>query len=61
MLTFACQFYRHYWKTSGSSNAELKGPFTISNKWPALPAVIDSAFEDSLTKKLYFFSGNEPS
>uniref|UniRef100_A0A669D5L0 Matrix metalloproteinase-9 n=1 Tax=Oreochromis niloticus TaxID=8128 RepID=A0A669D5L0_ORENI len=47
----------HYWKTSGSSNAELKGPFTISNKWPALPAVIDSAFEDSLTKKLYFFSG----
>uniref|UniRef100_A0AAX7VI60 Matrix metalloproteinase-9 n=1 Tax=Astatotilapia calliptera TaxID=8154 RepID=A0AAX7VI60_ASTCA len=48
----------HYWKMSGSSNA---GPFSISNKWPALPAVIDSAFEDSLTKKLYFFSGNEPS
>lgn len=46
---------------SGSSNAELKGAFSISNKWPALPAVIDSAFEDSLTKKLYFFSGNEPS
>uniref|UniRef100_A0AAX7TT86 Matrix metalloproteinase-9 n=1 Tax=Astatotilapia calliptera TaxID=8154 RepID=A0AAX7TT86_ASTCA len=45
----------HYWKMSGSSNA---GPFSISNKWPALPAVIDSAFEDSLTKKLYFFSGS---
>lgn len=45
----------HYWKMSGSNNA---GPFSISNKWPALPAVIDSAFEDSLTKKLYFFSGN---
>lgn len=48
----------HYWKMSSTSNAELKGPFSISNKWPALPAVIDSAFEDSLTKKLYFFSGN---
>ncbi|XP_030590101.1 matrix metalloproteinase-9 [Archocentrus centrarchus] len=48
----------HYWKMSGRSNAGLKGPFSISNKWPALPAVIDSAFEDSLTKKLYFFSGN---
>uniref|UniRef100_A0AAX7U2W5 Matrix metalloproteinase-9 n=1 Tax=Astatotilapia calliptera TaxID=8154 RepID=A0AAX7U2W5_ASTCA len=46
---------KHYWKMSGSSNA---GPFSISNKWPALPAVIDSAFEDSLTKKLYFFSGS---
>uniref|UniRef100_A0A671YV56 Matrix metalloproteinase-9 n=1 Tax=Sparus aurata TaxID=8175 RepID=A0A671YV56_SPAAU len=34
-----------------------KNKTNISQKWPALPAVIDSAFEDVLTKKLYFFSG----
>lgn len=43
-----------YWKISG--NGERKGPFMISAKWPALPAVINSAFEDHLTKKIYFFS-----
>ncbi|KAM9855850.1 matrix metalloproteinase-9 [Aulostomus maculatus] len=43
-----------YWKMKGST---LKGSFSISQRWPALPAVIDSAFEDLLTKKLYFFSG----
>lgn len=50
---------RHYWKMSGSSEGGIKGPFSVSEKWPALPAVIDSAFEDLLTKKLYFFSGNK--
>lgn len=48
----------HYWKMSSRSNEGVKGPFAISKRWPALPAVIDSAFEDLLTKKLYFFSGN---
>uniref|UniRef100_A0AAX7U958 Matrix metalloproteinase-9 n=1 Tax=Astatotilapia calliptera TaxID=8154 RepID=A0AAX7U958_ASTCA len=43
---------------SSFPNNSNAGPFSISNKWPALPAVIDSAFEDSLTKKLYFFSGS---
>uniref|UniRef100_A0A671YV60 Matrix metalloproteinase-9 n=1 Tax=Sparus aurata TaxID=8175 RepID=A0A671YV60_SPAAU len=47
----------NYWKTSSTSDAGPKGPFSVSQKWPALPAVIDSAFEDVLTKKLYFFSG----
>uniref|UniRef100_A0A3Q4AFX9 Matrix metalloproteinase-9 n=1 Tax=Mola mola TaxID=94237 RepID=A0A3Q4AFX9_MOLML len=47
----------NYWKMPGKNDAEPKGPFAISEKWPALPAVIDSAFEDLLTKKLYFFSG----
>ncbi|XP_029361733.1 matrix metalloproteinase-9 [Echeneis naucrates] len=46
----------HYWKRSGRDK-ELQGPFSIAARWPALPAVIDSAFEDTLTKKLYFFSG----
>lgn len=39
------------------SNAGLKGPHVISEKWPQLPAVIDAAFEDIVTKKIYFFSG----
>ncbi|XP_077079492.1 matrix metalloproteinase-9 [Siphateles boraxobius] len=45
---------RHYWKIS--NNGERKGPFLISEKWPALPATINSAFEEPLTKKIYFFS-----
>ncbi len=44
---------------SSRSDGGLKGPFSLSARWPALPAVIDSAFEDLLTKKLYFFSGNK--
>lgn len=48
----------HYWKMSSRSDGTLQGPFSISEKWPALPAVIDSAFENILNRKLYFFSGN---
>ncbi|XP_051965087.1 matrix metalloproteinase-9-like [Xyrauchen texanus] len=44
----------HFWKVS--STGERKGPFLTSEKWPALPAVINTAFEDQLTKKLYFFA-----
>nr|ADU34085.1 matrix metalloproteinase 9 [Ctenopharyngodon idella] len=47
----------HYWKIS--SKGERKGPFLISEKWPALPAIINSAFEDQLTKKIYFFAGKQ--
>uniref|UniRef100_A0A8C5HU14 Matrix metalloproteinase-9 n=1 Tax=Gouania willdenowi TaxID=441366 RepID=A0A8C5HU14_GOUWI len=49
----------HYWKKSDSRNVEIKGPYSISGTWPALPAIIDSAFEDLLTKKVYFFSGTQ--
>uniref|UniRef100_A0A671N8L7 Matrix metalloproteinase-9 n=1 Tax=Sinocyclocheilus anshuiensis TaxID=1608454 RepID=A0A671N8L7_9TELE len=45
---------RHYWKIS--KKGEREGPFLISEKWPALPAVINTAFEDQLTKKIYFFA-----
>nr|BAB39390.1 matrix metalloproteinase 9 [Cyprinus carpio] len=48
---------RHYWKIS--SNGERKGPFFISEKWPALPATINSAFEEPLTKKIYFFADKQ--
>lgn len=49
---------RNYWKVPKRGDAKLQGPYSISQKWSALPAVIDSAFEDQLTKKIYFFSGN---
>lgn len=47
-----------YWKMSGKSHKDLKGPYPMAEMWPDLPAVIDTAFEDQLTKKVYFFSGN---
>ncbi|XP_064156296.1 matrix metalloproteinase-9-like [Anguilla rostrata] len=45
-----------YWKVSQKKG--IKGPYRTSETWPALPSTIDSAFEDLLTKKLYFFSGH---
>ncbi|XP_054464422.1 matrix metalloproteinase-9 [Anoplopoma fimbria] len=55
----ALHFFKEgqYWKMSSESNGGLQGPFSISQRWPALPAVIDSAFENILSRKLYFFSG----
>lgn len=52
---------RNYWKMSSKKNEPVMGPMSISERWPALPAAIDSAFEDLLTKKLYFFSGKDAS
>ncbi|KAM9829179.1 matrix metalloproteinase-9 [Syngnathus typhle] len=50
----------YYWKKSArGNNGELKGPFRVSERWRALPTVIDAAFEDLLTGYLYFFSGNQ--
>uniref|UniRef100_A0A4W5QEJ0 Matrix metalloproteinase-9 n=1 Tax=Hucho hucho TaxID=62062 RepID=A0A4W5QEJ0_9TELE len=46
-----------YWKLSSKTDGGLKGPFSMSERWPALPAVIDTAFEDLLTNNIYFFSG----
>uniref|UniRef100_A0A087X717 Matrix metalloproteinase-9 n=2 Tax=Poecilia formosa TaxID=48698 RepID=A0A087X717_POEFO len=46
-----------FWKVPSKTDGGRKGPFSISQSWPALPAVIDSAFEDVQTKKIYFFSG----
>ncbi|XP_055078905.1 matrix metalloproteinase-9 [Periophthalmus magnuspinnatus] len=48
----------HYWKMS-SKHKKLMGPFVTSETWPKLPASVDSAFEDLLTKKIYFFSGRQ--
>ncbi|XP_034508860.1 matrix metalloproteinase-9-like, partial [Ailuropoda melanoleuca] len=46
-----------YWKASSARPGAIKGPVQITDTWPALPAVIDSAFEDLVTKKIFFFSG----
>ncbi|KAL6458907.1 hypothetical protein MHYP_G00323790 [Metynnis hypsauchen] len=45
-----------YWKTSNGGKGNHKGPFHISERWPALPDKINTAFEDHLTKKIYFFA-----
>nr|ABO86718.1 matrix metalloproteinase-9 [Ictalurus punctatus] len=49
----------YYWKSSNRGNEERKGPFIVSERWPALPAELDTAFEDPLTNKMYFFAGNQ--
>ncbi|KAB5567435.1 hypothetical protein PHYPO_G00232710 [Pangasianodon hypophthalmus] len=46
----------YYWKSSNRGNREHKGPFLVSERWPSLPAKLDTAFEDPLTKKMYFFA-----
>ncbi|KAK9405088.1 matrix metalloproteinase-9 [Crotalus adamanteus] len=46
-----------YWRKSGTGAGPLQGPLRIQSTWPALPDVIDAAFQDPLTKKLFFFSG----
>ncbi|XP_043946177.1 matrix metalloproteinase-9 [Protopterus annectens] len=46
-----------YWRSSVKKQAVKEGPFAISSTWPALPATIDTAFEDKQTKRIYFFSG----
>ncbi|XP_004636179.1 matrix metalloproteinase-9 [Octodon degus] len=48
-----------YWKFNEGRRRRLQGPFLISNTWPALPARLDSAFEDPLSKKIFFFSGRQ--
>ncbi|KAM6147698.1 matrix metalloproteinase-9 [Erethizon dorsatum] len=45
-----------YWRFS---EGRREGPFRIAGTWPALPARLDSAFEDPLSKKIFFFSGRQ--
>lgn len=52
---------RQYWRMSGTGAGPLEGPLRIQSTWPDLPDVIDTAFQDPLTKKLFFFSGEAPS
>lgn len=57
MGTVTVPLCRHYWKKPAGGTGPIKGPLRIQDTWPALPDVIDAAFQDKLTKKLFFFSG----
>uniref|UniRef100_A0ACB8F7L1 Uncharacterized protein n=1 Tax=Sphaerodactylus townsendi TaxID=933632 RepID=A0ACB8F7L1_9SAUR len=46
-----------YWKKLVAEKGLIKGPLRIQDTWPGLPDVIDAAFQDKQTKKLFFFSG----
>uniref|UniRef100_A0ABM5G4Q9 Matrix metalloproteinase-9 n=1 Tax=Pogona vitticeps TaxID=103695 RepID=A0ABM5G4Q9_9SAUR len=46
-----------YWRKLGSGSEPIEGPLRIQDTWPALPDVIDAAFQDQLTKKVFFFAG----
>ncbi|ERE71579.1 matrix metalloproteinase-9 [Cricetulus griseus] len=48
-----------YWKFLNRRGSRLQGPFLIARTWPALPAKLDSAFEDPQSKKIFFFSGRK--
>ncbi|XP_037357397.1 matrix metalloproteinase-9-like, partial [Talpa occidentalis] len=48
-----------YWRLPEGSGRQVQGPFLIRSTWPALPAKLDSAFEDPLTRRIYFFSGRQ--
>uniref|UniRef100_A0A4W4GA40 Matrix metalloproteinase-9 n=1 Tax=Electrophorus electricus TaxID=8005 RepID=A0A4W4GA40_ELEEL len=47
----------YYWQSSNNADKKHKGPFLVSERWPALPAKIDTAFEDKFSKNIYFFAG----
>ncbi|XP_037667369.1 matrix metalloproteinase-9 [Choloepus didactylus] len=48
-----------YWRMSEGGGHRLQGPFLITRTWPELPRKLDSAFEDPLTKKIFFFAGRQ--
>lgn len=48
---------RKYWQFSEGQRDRVQGPFLIRDTWPTLPYKLDSAFEEPLTKKIFFFSG----
>ncbi|KAM5304525.1 matrix metalloproteinase-9 [Glossophaga mutica] len=48
-----------YWRFSNAQGRRVQGPFLIRDTWPALPSKLDSAFEEPVTKKIFFFSGRQ--
>ncbi|KAI5610095.1 matrix metalloproteinase-9 precursor [Silurus asotus] len=49
----------YYWTSVSGANKDRKGPFLVSERWPNLPTKLDTAFEDPLTNKVYFFTGTQ--
>ena len=54
---FLSHVLRKYWRFSNAQGRQVQGPFLIRDTWPALPSKLDSAFEEPVTKKIFFFSG----
>ncbi|KAG8446572.1 hypothetical protein GDO86_014140 [Hymenochirus boettgeri] len=48
-----------YWTVSPGYKKAPQSPRRISETWPALPAKIDTAFQDITTKRMFFFSGRK--
>ncbi|XP_054996026.1 matrix metalloproteinase-9 [Sorex araneus] len=48
-----------YWRLPAGAGGRVEGPFLIRDTWPALPTTLDSAFEDPLTKRIFFFAGRQ--
>ncbi|XP_021272677.1 matrix metalloproteinase-9 [Numida meleagris] len=48
-----------YWTHSSFWKSGTQGAFSIADTWPGLPAVIDAAFQDVLTKRIFFFAGRQ--
>ncbi|XP_068768436.1 matrix metalloproteinase-9 [Struthio camelus] len=46
-----------YWTRSSFWKSGIQGAFSVADTWPGLPAVIDAAFQDVLTKRVFFFAG----
>ncbi|XP_067324433.1 matrix metalloproteinase-9 [Anolis sagrei] len=46
-----------YWRKLTTGSESLEGPLRIQDTWPALPSTIDAAFQDRMTKKVFFFAG----
>ncbi|XP_038606275.1 matrix metalloproteinase-9 [Tachyglossus aculeatus] len=47
------------WRASPRGRGPVEGPWLLSDVWPALPPRLDAAFEDPLTKNIFFFSGGQ--
>lgn len=54
---FLFHVLRKYWRFSDTQGRRVQGPFLIRDTWPALPSKLDSAFEEPVSKKIFFFSG----
>ncbi|NXY83720.1 MMP9 protein, partial [Alcedo cyanopectus] len=48
-----------YWTHSSFWKSGIQGAFTVADTWPGLPDTIDAAFQDLLTKRVFFFAGRQ--
>ncbi|NXW43406.1 MMP9 protein, partial [Nyctiprogne leucopyga] len=48
-----------YWTHSSFWKSGIQGAFSVADTWPGLPAAIDAAFQDVLTKRVFFFAGRQ--